>query len=702
MSAVCTISAYGNCLKTLYLLPRKSLNKNVFEKTNLNNYAYATSPRGFITKDLFYEWVRCVFIPEVEAIREFNKLPKDEWTLLVLDGHNSRANLTAIHLLQKHYIDCVVIPSHSSHILQPLDVGIFKYFKDELRRKQRKKKKKNFFLLVDHCLNYATSTMHCVDAFEDAGIYPLKLLKINNDVPIFPAEVKEFSFSNFNYGSRIKMSGQVITSSEFIEHMINQDKRKKEAQKKSSKKHKPPSHLFKQLFLNMNNTFYHKEFNFDDNNIIHITKSSSIEQLNKRLINDEKNHKFAQEKQNKKKTNESQLKENQENANLHSTENNSSISSSFTLQPRFSKQSINSNSQRHKLYGTESPIEPTIQNPTKKSNEKEFITPLSPGRTSITTEKNYIRTDQQQFLTPKRTQDHINRINEINRRLSNGSKTRFPSGNRLQSQTQNRTPFRSIQNKNSSKRLGRPINLSDFEESPSKIFRKNSHPPLGDQDGRYSLVKNKLYHRNTITPTPVQRILYPSNRLTTPNKIIEHHQNTDLNQRDNVRTEYFQPINPDFNDLVLVQEQRFTRDTSKENKRLRTNKEKDSSYRRERSQGRERSNRRYRERSNNHSRNSSRVSNRNNSRGRNYHKGSNRSNNKGSGSTYNRGYGRSSGRREIPYRPYNRPDSPYHERSHKQTYQRQTPKQNRLRKISNRTQKTLQQLIQNENDLENY
>ncbi|KAJ6235348.1 tigger transposable element-derived protein [Anaeramoeba flamelloides] len=115
MSAVCTISAYGNCLKTLYLLPRKSLNKNVFEKTNLNNYAYATSPRGFITKDLFYEWVRCVFIPEVEAIREFNKLPKDEWTLLVLDGHNSRANLTAIHLLQKtlHRLCCDTVPLKS-------------------------------------------------------------------------------------------------------------------------------------------------------------------------------------------------------------------------------------------------------------------------------------------------------------------------------------------------------------------------------------------------------------------------------------------------------------------------------------------------------------------------------------------------------------------------------------------------------------
>ncbi|KAJ6248322.1 tigger transposable element derived 5 [Anaeramoeba flamelloides] len=302
LSAVCTISAWGNCLKTLYLLPQKSLNKSVFEKTNLSNYAYATSPRGFITKDLFYEWVRCVFIPEVEAIREFNKLPKDEWALLVLDGHNSRANLAAIHLLQQHYVDCIVIPSHSSHLLQPLDVGIFKYFKTELRRQQSKKKRKNFFLLVDHCLNYATSTMHCVDAFADAGIYPLKLLKINNDIPIFPAEVKEFSFSNFNYGSRIKMSGQVITSSKFIEHMINQEKRKKEAKKKSSKKHKPPSHLFKQLFFKIKKPFFHQEFNYDDNhNIINISRTSTIEQINKRLLNDENTRRFAQEKQNKKK-----------------------------------------------------------------------------------------------------------------------------------------------------------------------------------------------------------------------------------------------------------------------------------------------------------------------------------------------------------------------------------------------------------------
>ncbi|KAJ6243920.1 hypothetical protein M0813_21710 [Anaeramoeba flamelloides] len=390
-----------------------------------------------------------------------------------------RANLAAIHLLQKHFVDCIVIPSHSSHLLQPLDVGIFKYFKAELRRQQRKKKKKKFFLLVDHCLNYATSTMPCVDAFEDA---------------------------EFNFG--------------------------------------------------------------EENSIIHITRSSSIEQFNKRMISDENNRKIEVEKRKNRSqnnTNESLLNQNQEILNVNSTEINSPRNKPVTLQPRMSVQGVNSNSQRHQLYGTESPIEPTIQTRTTNPREEELITPLSPGRTSITPSKNYIRSNPQNFFTPNRTQKHINRINEINRRISNGSKKSVQREKNRQLQTPNRNTDRSNRIENSQKRKNRPSELIDVEDSPTKISRNNSNSQFDHQKGRYSVTKNKLYHMNTITPTPVQRILYPSNRLSTHQKIIEHHQLTDLNQRNNIITDYFQPRNPDFNDLVLVQEQRFTKDTNKEN-----------------------------------------------------------------------------------------------------------------------------------------
>ncbi|KAJ3450182.1 hypothetical protein M0812_06349 [Anaeramoeba flamelloides] len=196
--------------------------------------------------------------------------------------------------------------------------------------------------------------MRCVDAFEDAGIYPLKILKINNDVPIFPAEVKEFSFSNFNYGGRIKIETDC------------------------------------------------KQFNFgDENNIIHITRSSSIEQFNKRLINDENNRKNEEDirkNHNQKETNESLLNENQKFLNSHSTEINSSRNKQVTLQPKPMKCSVNSNSERHQLYGTESPIEPTIQTRITNSHEEELITPPSPGRTSITPSKNYINSNITNFL----------------------------------------------------------------------------------------------------------------------------------------------------------------------------------------------------------------------------------------------------------------------------------------------------------------
>ncbi|KAJ3433196.1 tigger transposable element derived [Anaeramoeba flamelloides] len=192
---------------------------------------------------------------EVEATRTFSKYPKDKWTLLVLDGHGSRADLRAIHLLQQHFIDCVVIPGHSSHILQPLDVGVFKYFKQELKKQQRHKK--IFYLVLDHCLNLATSTMRIVEAFNKACIYPLNLNKNLNNKPIFPAEIKEFAFSNLNKGSRLRISGQFLTSEKFIEKLTNKEKRIKASQRRTSRKHIPPSKPFQKLFANMQVPFNH-------------------------------------------------------------------------------------------------------------------------------------------------------------------------------------------------------------------------------------------------------------------------------------------------------------------------------------------------------------------------------------------------------------------------------------------------------------
>lgn len=48
--------------------------------------------------------------------------------LLVLDGHGSHITINVIEFAKSNGIHLLCLPSHTSHILQPLDVGVFKSF----------------------------------------------------------------------------------------------------------------------------------------------------------------------------------------------------------------------------------------------------------------------------------------------------------------------------------------------------------------------------------------------------------------------------------------------------------------------------------------------------------------------------------------------------------------------------------------------
>jgi hypothetical protein len=50
---------------------------------------------------------------------------KGKYRLLILDGHTSHVSLPFIEYCEEHNIIPLCLPPHSTHILQPLDVGIF-------------------------------------------------------------------------------------------------------------------------------------------------------------------------------------------------------------------------------------------------------------------------------------------------------------------------------------------------------------------------------------------------------------------------------------------------------------------------------------------------------------------------------------------------------------------------------------------------
>ena len=58
--------------------------------------------------------------------------------LLIEDGHGSHITLDIVELARTNDIHLLCLPSHTSHILQPLDTGAFKSFKSGYSKACRK------------------------------------------------------------------------------------------------------------------------------------------------------------------------------------------------------------------------------------------------------------------------------------------------------------------------------------------------------------------------------------------------------------------------------------------------------------------------------------------------------------------------------------------------------------------------------------
>ncbi|KIM20721.1 hypothetical protein M408DRAFT_81549, partial [Serendipita vermifera MAFF 305830] len=79
----------------------------------------AASPKGWTDAEIAYEWLRDVFDPQTSEIA------KGSTRLLILDGHNSHCTIKLAFYAAKRNIIIFQLPPHTTHRLQPLDVGVF-------------------------------------------------------------------------------------------------------------------------------------------------------------------------------------------------------------------------------------------------------------------------------------------------------------------------------------------------------------------------------------------------------------------------------------------------------------------------------------------------------------------------------------------------------------------------------------------------
>ncbi|KAJ8969300.1 hypothetical protein NQ314_001839 [Rhamnusium bicolor] len=147
---------------------------------------YNCSPSGWMEAPQFLNWFRNCFIPET--------LKLDGTKLSVLDGHNSHVSLELIDAAAEENIEIVCLPANTWHLVQPLDVGVYKAVKASwrgiLRNYYNETVYKNFDKLVFPTLMKKISESAClsranaIGGFEGSGIYPLCKEKMTRKIEI--------------------------------------------------------------------------------------------------------------------------------------------------------------------------------------------------------------------------------------------------------------------------------------------------------------------------------------------------------------------------------------------------------------------------------------------------------------------------------------------------------------------------------------
>jgi DDE superfamily endonuclease len=101
----------------------KYMNSGWLPADTPRNWHFTVSENGWTSNQIGLEWLIKIFEPQTRE--KAGNQPR----LLIADGHGSHIRADFIAYCMENNIDLLIMPPHCSHLLQPLDVGVFAAFK---------------------------------------------------------------------------------------------------------------------------------------------------------------------------------------------------------------------------------------------------------------------------------------------------------------------------------------------------------------------------------------------------------------------------------------------------------------------------------------------------------------------------------------------------------------------------------------------
>ena len=139
---------------------------------------------GYTSPEIALDWFDQIFEPRSRPAQEIS-----QHRILVLDGHSSHVNnIEYIEHAIANNVHLICLPAHTTHILQPLDIGLFsplgQYYKQELEDFQRnhgpfwKMRKGDFYPMLQRARDKAMTSENVVSAWRASGMIPFNRQRV--------------------------------------------------------------------------------------------------------------------------------------------------------------------------------------------------------------------------------------------------------------------------------------------------------------------------------------------------------------------------------------------------------------------------------------------------------------------------------------------------------------------------------------------
>ena len=125
VSLIFAVSAAGVCSPPSFILPCGKTPKPFWEaiaKLKEDDWATVCEKKGFITEVSFFHWLKLFVQFLDERVRKGN--PR-EHHMLIIDQASAHVSMRIIDYANEHHVLLYVLPPHTTHLTQPVDVGLF-------------------------------------------------------------------------------------------------------------------------------------------------------------------------------------------------------------------------------------------------------------------------------------------------------------------------------------------------------------------------------------------------------------------------------------------------------------------------------------------------------------------------------------------------------------------------------------------------